>query len=96
MPRQTEITGDGFERPVIKPIELAAEDYVNKREKFQRASEACTEAKTALLAVMQANSAKLPLDAEKNRIYRFDDEVVILTEKLQVKVKAAHEEEEAA
>jgi hypothetical protein len=95
MPKdQTELTGEGFQRPVIKSIENAAAEYVARREKFQKASEACQEAKTKLLEVMQANSDKLDQDGNGSRIYRYDDELVILTEKANVKVKNAVEDQE--
>jgi len=86
--------GEGFERPVIKAIESAATKYVNLREEFQKASARVQEAKTKLIAVMQANSDKLSKDAEGNSIYRYNEELVILSESVGVKVKALSEPEE--
>ena len=83
-----------MEPPSIKAIETAAETYLDRRGKFQKASESVQEAKAKLIEVMQANSDKLAVDAEGSRIYKYDDEVVILSEKARVKVKAAIDEED--
>jgi hypothetical protein len=95
MPKnQSEMSGEGFDRPVIKAIESAAEEYITARNKFQRASEACQTAKTNLVMAMDKNKEKLPVDGEGNSVYRYDDELVVLSESLGVKVKTVKSEDE--
>lgn len=89
MPKdQTELTGEGFDKPVIKSIESAAQEYIDKRAKFQKASLACQTAKLELINAMEKHQDKLPVDSEGNSVYRYDDELVILSEKIGVKVKS--------
>ena len=83
-----------MEPPVIKSIESAADVYTGAREKFQKASVSVQDARTKLIEVMQANADKLAVDGDGNRIYRFDDELVVLTETAKVKVKSAIESDE--
>lgn len=94
MPKQTEIPG--MERPKIAAIETAAENYVALRDKRMKLLENEIAAKAKLTETMQANAGKLSQDGEGNLIYKYDEQVVILTEATAVKVKhaaAASEEE---
>ena len=96
MPKdQQSLPGEGFEPPTIKAIETAAVAYLDRRAKFQKASEAVQESKTKLIEVMQAHAEKLEANENGDKVYRYDDEIVILSDKVNVKVKAAEEEEEA-
>lgn len=94
MPKeQTEITGDGFDRPKIKAIEDAALAYVEVRDKRMKLTTKEVEAKTTLVDVCKKHLDKLPVNGEGDHVYRFDEEVVILSTKDNVKVKTAGAEE---
>ena len=79
----------GTERPVIKAIENAAEAYVSARDKRMKALENEIALKTKLIEVMENNADKLGVDADGNLLYRYDEEVVILSKLDTVKVKKA-------
>jgi hypothetical protein len=85
----------GTERPVIKAIEDAAENYVAARDKRMKLTEQEVAAKDKLIEVMLKNADKLCVDGEGNKIYRFDEAVVILSDIAKVKVRHAHDEAEA-
>ena len=74
----------GMERPKVKEIEDAAEDYVAIRDKRMSLTEKEVDARAVLLAAME----KHKLDA-----YRFDDRVVIVLPAKKVKVKTASDDE---
>jgi hypothetical protein len=93
MPKQLEISGT--ERPVIKEIEDAAEAYVRARDKRMKLTGAQCEAKAALLTVVKAHEGELSVDGEGNRVYRYDDYLVTLKSKRNIKVKTAHEDEDS-
>lgn len=78
----------GTERPKIKPIEEAARAYVDVRDKRMALTEKEVVSRAKLIDVMQKNADKLSVDGEGNRIYRFNDELVILSDKATVKVRA--------
>lgn len=77
----------GTERPRVKPIEDAAENYVSVRDKRMKLTEQEIAAKLKLIEVMLRNSDKLSEDGDGNRVYQYDEELVILNEKTNVKVK---------
>ena len=78
----------GVERETIAAIEEAADIYVRARDKRMKLLEQEITAKANLLNVMLDNEKKLSVDSDGNRIYRFDDEIVLLKEgKRGVKVK---------
>jgi hypothetical protein len=90
--KQTEIPGT--ERPTIQDIETAASAYTSMREKWQAAGEKLTALKTELIQVVMSHEKELIKDKDGNRVYRFDDLLVILKPgKPGVKVKNVHEEE---
>jgi len=65
-------------QPVIREIEDAAEEYLKLREKWQNLGEKLTDAKDLLLATMHSHLEKLSVNAEGDRIYSYQDEIVIL------------------
>lgn len=77
----------GMERPSIKAIDNAAEEYVQIRDKRMKLTENEVAAKTKLMDVMEKNYDKLGIDGDGNRIYRYDEMVVIFSDKKNVKVK---------
>lgn len=92
MPKQTEMPG--MERPKILEIEEAAEKYVKVRDRRMKLTEEEIVAKANLLTTVQAHAKELPYDGENNRLYRFDDLLVILKPGTpNVKVKHADADE---
>ena len=85
---QTEMAGDGFDQPKIKAIDDAAAEYVNVRNRRMKLTETETEAKEALIQACKKNAEKLLLNKDGDRVYRFDEEVVVLSEVENVKVKS--------
>ncbi len=79
----------GTERLKIKAIEDAPETYVAIRDKRMKLTEQEVEAKASLIEVMLRHQDKLSLDSDSNYLYRYEDEVVILSEKAGVKVRHA-------
>lgn len=91
--KQLEIPGT--ERPSIKEIEEAAEVYVDARDKRMRMLEKEIAAKANLLTVLLAHEGELETDGEGNRVYSYDEEIVILKPgKRNVKVRALKEAED--
>ena len=86
----------GTERPTIKEIEEAAEAYTALREKWQALGEKLTTAKTALIQTVLEHEKELSKDKDGNRVYRYDDMLVILKPgSPKVRVKAVHDETDA-
>lgn len=93
MPKaQTELPG--VEAPTIKEIEEAAENYVAVRNKRMSLTEKEIAAKTNLTQVMQEHASKLGRNADGNSCYRYDDQIVILSDKINVRVKTDHAEDD--
>ena len=96
-PRPEQLQIAGTERPKIKAIEIAAEDYITKRDTRQRATEKEVEAKTKLSDLMHKYStgedAPLKKNDKNELVYRYDDMEVRLTPKDEV-LKVKHVEEE--
>ncbi len=91
--KQLEIPGTGQER--IEELESAADQYIKVRDARMRMTEKEIAAKTNLLQVALSHEAELSPDADGNKIYKFDDEMVILKPgKRNVKVKAIHSEDD--
>lgn len=82
----------GTERPVIKAIETAAEAYVDLRDKRMSLLEKEIQAKENLINVMMKHQDKLPVDGNGCQIYRYDEQLVILSVQDAVKVKKVVEE----
>lgn len=90
--RQLEIPGT--ERKEIKEIEDSAEHYRAVRDKRMRMTEMEVAAKTDLIQVMLTHEADLEPGEDGTKVYRYDDEIVILKSgKVNVKVKAAHDDD---
>jgi hypothetical protein len=86
MAKQQEIPGT--ESPKIKEIEVAAEAYVDVRDKRMRLTEKEVTAKTNLIQVVQDHAKELSADKDGRPCYRFDDLIVILKPgKTNVKVR---------
>lgn len=93
MPKQLQI--EGTEGPKIPEIEEAAEAYTGLRDKWQALGEKLTTAKVALTQTVLDHEKELSKDGDGNRVYRFDDMLVILKPgKPGVKVKAVHEDDD--
>lgn len=89
--RQLEIPGT--ERKSIKEIEDSAEHYRSVRDKRMRLTEMEVAAKTDLIQVMVSHEADLEPGEGGTKVYRYDEEIVILKAgKINVKVKAAHDD----
>lgn len=85
----------GLEEPSITEIEDAAEDYKKLRDKRMKILDQEIAAKAKLLETMKENIEQLSVDAEGNRVYRYDEELVILSEgKVNVKVKHVRDQTE--
>ncbi len=93
MPKQKEL--EGMEAPSIPEIEEAADTYVKARDKRMRLTEQEVAAKVNLLQVLLSHEKELSPGEDGTKVYRFDDEMVILKPgKVGVKVKALHEDED--
>lgn len=87
-PRQMEIEGTG--RVAIPEIDDAATAYVAVRDKRMAMTEKECAAKLNLVEVCLAHEKELSKDGDGNRVYRFDDLIVLVTPgKTKVKVKTA-------
>lgn len=85
---QTELAG--MEAPNIPEIEDAASEYVKIRDKRMKLTEQEIAAKCTLLETMRKHSGKLTENGNGEKIYQFDDEIVLLQPgKENVKVKHA-------
>jgi hypothetical protein len=94
MPKQKEL--EGMEKPSIPEIEEAADAYVSIRDKRMAMTEKEVAAKTNLLQVLLSHESELSPGEDGSKLYRFDDEIVLLKPgKRVVKVKSAHEDEES-
>jgi hypothetical protein len=89
--KQQEIPGT--EAPTIKPIEKVAESYLDARNTFQKASAKVQEWKTKLIGVCREHESEMGQDGDGNRVYKYDDFVVLFSHKDGVKVKTAKEED---
>lgn len=90
--KQLEIPGT--ERVRIEEIESAADNYVKVRDKRMRLTEQEVAAKVNLLQILLQNEEKLSPNAEGDKTYAYDDEIVILRSgKRNVKVKAVKDSE---
>lgn len=83
----------GTEPPKIKAIEEAAEEYRTLRDKRMKILEDEIASKTKLISVMDRHKDKLGVNSEGESVYRYDDELVILSDKVNVKVKRASSDE---
>lgn len=84
---------EGMEAASIPEIEEAAENYVKLRDKRMKLLEQEITAKANLLTVVTEHAKELSTDAEGNKVYRYDDEMVILkTGRSNVKVKHVQDE----
>lgn len=94
-PVQTEIPGT--ERPKIKEIDKAAEEYVSVRDKRMNLTEKEVAAKQQLVNLMHAHADEIGRDAEGGLTYRYSDMLVTLKPKEEVlKVKHVSDEDEVS
>src|SRR5216110_2258872 len=82
--KQMEIPGT--ERPVIKGIEQAAEDYVSVRDKRKALTDREVDLKAALLAAMKKHEDKLR-QPDGSLLYQFDGQLVVAQHSENVKVR---------
>jgi len=95
MPKQKELPG--VERESIPAIEAVADAYVKVCDRRMKLTEQEITAKAVLLEVVTKHADVLAVNGDGQRIYRFEDEVVILEPgKANVKVKRAHAEPDEA
>lgn len=80
----------GTERPKIKPIEEAARAYVDVRDRRMSLTEKEVASRTKLVEVMQKHVDKLATNEDGDFVYRFDDEIVVLSDKTTVKVRGVN------
>ena len=73
----------GIEKPVIKEIEDAADEYVEVRDKRMSLTEREVEKRAALIGVMRAHKVKS---------YKYDGRLITLKETDKVKVKTLKDE----
>jgi hypothetical protein len=94
MPKQIEIPGT--ETPRIAEIDEAAEAFVAIRDKWQAHGKKLIEAKEALIQVCVAHTKEMAPDGEGNRLYKYDDDMMVILKpsKNNVKVKHVHEDED--
>ena len=94
-PVQTEIPGT--ERPKIKEIDKASEEYVTVRDKRMSLTEKEVAAKQQLVNLMHAHADEIGRDAEGGLTYRYSDMLVTLKPKEEVlKVKHVSDEDEVS
>lgn len=96
MPRPEQQEIPGTEAPKIKEIEKAAQKYVDIRDSRMALTTKEVAAKAALIEVMQKHAGEVSRDKDDNLVYRYDDSLVIVSDKLQVKVRTATDETEAS
>jgi hypothetical protein len=85
----------GMERTSIPEIDDSAQAYVSARDKRMALTSKEVAAKLNLLTVLQAHEKELDKGQDGAKVYRFEDEIVILKPgKLKVQVKHANEEDE--
>lgn len=87
---QTEIPG--MEAPKIKEIERAAAKYVDARDARMKLTEKEVAAKAALIEVCKEHESEMGVNGDGQKVYRYDDMLVVLTDKLNVKVRTAVED----
>lgn len=93
-PRARQLEIPGAERPKIKDIEVAAEEYVIARDRRMKQTEKEVEAKNQLTALMHAHAEEIGRDEAGGLSYRYDDMLVTLRPKDEVlKVKHVSDEE---
>lgn len=85
--KQLEIPGT--ERPVIKEIDKAADRYVALRDQRIAVLKKELDAKAVLIDAMQRHVTEVGRDGDDNLIYQYGDHVVIVSDRIQVKVKSA-------
>jgi hypothetical protein len=81
-----------FERPKFKDIEKAAEAYVQARDARMNLTEKECEAKSKLMDAMKKHAEDLPVNADGDHLYRYDELLVVFSAKENVKVRNAIDE----
>lgn len=94
MPRPEQQEIPGTELPKIPAIEKAARACVNVRDERMALAVKEVAAKTKLIAAMQENADQVSRDGEGDLVYTYDDQQVIVTDKVNVKVKTASADDE--
>ena len=89
MPKAEQTEIPGTEAPKIPAIEKAAAKFRDTRDDRMKLTEKEKTAKDALIAMCQEHQDEMSVNADGDRIYRMGDEVVIFTDRLNVKVRAA-------
>lgn len=90
--KQSELPG--VESQSIPEIEEAAENYRSVRDKRMALTEKEVAAKVNLIQVVQAHAKELTPNGDGKLCYRYDDQLVMLTDKINVKVKTDHGDNE--
>jgi hypothetical protein len=92
MPRLEQSEIPGTEAPKIKEIETAAATFVERRDTRMKMQVKEAEAKKRLIEACDKHKGQLGQNAEGEYLYRFDEEVVVFSDRFNVKVRAASEE----
>lgn len=80
----------GTEAPKIKEIELAAESYVEARDKRMRLTEKEVTAKTNLIQTVLEHQKELPTNEKGERLYRYGDDMLVVLKPGKPGVKVKH------
>lgn len=94
MPKLEQSEIPGTEAPKIKEIETAADRYNLAKDEFQKASDKVQKQKDKLIEVCREHAADMAVNADGDRVYKYDGLLVVLTDKINVKVKRAETPEE--
>lgn len=81
--------GPGVGHKRISEIESAADKVLSLNDKIKRLRETKSEADKVLLSKIQKHRAELGENGNGETVYRYDDLIVIVTEKMQIKIKEA-------
>lgn len=79
--------GPGIGHKRIGEIESAADKFLAISDKRKRLKEAEDEAKKTLVSRIQKHREALGMNGSNETIYRYDDLVLIVTEKMNIKIK---------
>lgn len=92
MPKPEQTLIPGTEGPKIPEIDKAANRYSSLRDERMSTLDKEIKAKAALTELMLSHSKELGHDDEGALLYRYGDQVVIVSDQWQVKVKSVVED----
>lgn len=89
MPRQ-QLEIEGTEAPKIKEIEIAAEAYVDVRDRRMKLTEKEIVAKTGLIQTVLEHQKELPANDKGERLYRYGDDMMVVLKPGKPGVRVKH------